>query len=658
VGESYDAVTRSAAAAVGAESCQLTLYDEETGELIARRPRYDAPGQRVPQYRFRLDTSPASVLVMRTGQPYLSNDAASDPLYDPSIKKRGVRSVLTVPVRRGPRILGFLYAINKPGGFREEDARTLSALAGAAAVTLENIRLYAHEREQRLLSDSLREVSRTLIGSYTEHAALSTVLDQMWRVVRYLGAAAIMREDGRLRVAASRGGDADMELPWEAAGNLRRVFESKRIELLADAAEVLPHLGMPDVSGTTLAAPMVAQGDVVGALVVVLEPALAPGFRDGQLIMAFADHAALFLEAGSILRRERQARVRAAALGRISRVASSRHDPESLLQAVAPEFLAMSGADRAVVYVKRPQDAVLVPVADAGLAPDEEDRVRALPLDIGAGPLQPLVEKPLPLIFYADKNPLPPAVTPFERAHALLLVPLAVESKLLGAVAFTYLARTRPSDPAQVEFLQDVAHQVALGMENARLFFALSQMASTDELTRLANRRRFTESLRMEMARMRRSEAPLSLIMAGRRSPEGHQRRPRPSRGRRRHPPRGGCDPQGRPGDGHGRPPGRRGVRAPPARHRRRGRGQGRGADPQGPGLVQHPHRGHGHGLHGRGHRARGRGRRGGAGARGRRAALRGEGAGKEPGLRHGPRGPGAPGQRPPGTGELIGQFT
>jgi len=271
---------------------------------------------------------------------------------------------------------------------------------------------------------------------------------------------------------------------------------------------------MPDVSGTTLAAPMVAQGDVVGALVVVLEPALAPGFRDGQLIMAFADHAALFLEAGSILRRERQARARAAALGRISRVASSRHDPESLLQAVAPEFLAMSGADRAVVYVKRPQDAVLVPVADAGLAPDEEDRVRALPLDIGAGPLQPLAEKPLPLIFYADKNPLPPAVTPFERAHALLLVPLAVESKLLGAVAFTYLARTRPSDPAQVEFLQDVAHQVALGMENARLFFALSQMASTDELTRLANRRRFTESLRMEMARMRRSEAPLSLIMA------------------------------------------------------------------------------------------------------------------------------------------------
>ncbi len=514
MGESYDAVTRSAAAAVGAESCQLTLYDEETGELIARRPRYDAPGQRVPQYRFRLDTSPASALVLRTGQPHISNDAANDPLYDPSIKERGVRSVLTVPVRRGPRILGFLYALNKPGGFHEEDVRTLSALAGAAAVTLENIRLYARERDRRVLSDSLREVSRTLIGSYTEHAALSTVLDQMWRVVRYQAAAAVMLEGDRLRVAASRGGDADVELPYAEAGTLRRVFESRRIELLADAEEQLPRLGIRGTLGTTLAAPMVAEGETAGALVVVFEPDLAPAFRDGQLVMAFADHAALFLEAGQVLRRERQARARAAVLSRITRMAASRHEPESLLQAVAPEFLTLSGADRAVIYVRPPHGDVLLPVADAGTAPDEEGRVRALRLDLAPGPLQALLEKPQAIMFHEDRHPVPASINPFDGAHAMLVIPLAVEGKLLGAVVLTCLARTRACDLGQLEFLQDVAQQVALGMENARLFSALSQMASTDELTRLANRRRFTESLRMEMARMRRSESPLSLIMA------------------------------------------------------------------------------------------------------------------------------------------------
>jgi len=514
VGESYDAVTRSAAAAVGAESCQIALYDEETEELIARRPRYGAPGQRVPQYRFRLDSSPASVRVLRTGEPYLSNDPASDPLYDPSVKERGVRSVLTVPVRRGPRILGFLYALNKPGGFLAEDVRTLSALAGAAAVTLENIRLYAGERERRLLSESLREVSRTLIGSYTEHAALATVLDQMWRVVRYQAAAAVMLEGDRLRVAASRGGDADVEIPYATAGTIRRIFDSKRIELLSDAEERLPQLGIHGLSGTTLAAPLIAQGEVVGALVVVFDAELSPGFRDGQLVMAFADHAALFLEAGSILRRERQARARASVLGRITRMAASRHEPESLLQAVAPEFLALSGADRVIIYARHPRNNVLVPIGDAGIAPEEEGRVRGLRLELDSGPLAALSETPKALAFHVDRNPAPPSITPFHRTHAMLVVPLAVENKLLGAVVLACLERSRACDAVQLDFLQDVAQQVALGMENARLFSALSQMASTDELTRLANRRRFTESLRMEMARMRRSEAPLSLIMA------------------------------------------------------------------------------------------------------------------------------------------------
>ena len=72
----------------------------------------------------------------------------------------------------------------------------------------------------------------------------------------------------------------------------------------------------------------------------VFEPDHAPGLRDGQLVSAFADHAALFLEAGSLLRRERQARARATAVARITRMAASRHEPESLLQAVAPELLA------------------------------------------------------------------------------------------------------------------------------------------------------------------------------------------------------------------------------------------------------------------------------------------------------------------------------
>src|SRR5207237_87280 len=83
----------------------------------------------------------------------------------------------------------------------------------------------------------------------------------------------------------------------------------------------------------------------------------------------------------------------------------------------------------------------------------------------------------------------------------------------LGAVSLVSTRRKVHFDGPAIEFLGDIAQQVALGVENARLFLALSQMASTDELTQLANRRRFTEALRRELGRARRTGLPLSLVL-------------------------------------------------------------------------------------------------------------------------------------------------
>src|SRR5207245_8489845 len=94
-----------------------------------------------------------------------------------------------------------------------------------------------------------------------------------------------------------------------------------------------------------------------------------------------------------------------------------------------------------------------------------------------------------------------------------LVVPMVARDQLLGAACLVSLRRFDHFDGPLIEFLGDVSQQLALGVENARLFAALSQMASTDELTQLANRRRFTEALRRELGRARRTGLPLSLVL-------------------------------------------------------------------------------------------------------------------------------------------------
>ncbi|HEV7502072.1 MAG TPA: sensor domain-containing diguanylate cyclase, partial [Vicinamibacteria bacterium] len=234
--------------------------------------------------------------------------------------------------------------------------------------------------------------------------------------------------------------------------------------------------------------------------------------RDEQIVSAFADHAALFLEAGALLRRERQARTRATAVARITRMAASRHEPESLLQAVAPELMAASGADRVVLYLKPQRGTVLTAVAWAGTTPEEEERIAGRTLEPASSVVTALL-KGAHLLFQEPDRPAPAHIHPFAQAASLLIVPLAVRDQLLGAVSLASLRHYGHFDGPAIEFLGDVAQQVALGVENTRLFLALSQMASTDELTQLANRRRFTEALRRELGRARRTGLPLSLVL-------------------------------------------------------------------------------------------------------------------------------------------------
>ena len=255
--------------------------------MISRRPRYEATSRALPQFRFPLTSAPASARAVQTGEPYISNDPSNDPLYDPSVRERDVHCVLTVPLRRDGRCVGLLYALNKPGGFTAEDARKLSAMAPFVAVALENIRRYSDERDRRILGESLRDLTRTLVGTLAEDVALGTVLDQMWRVVGYQAAAAVVKDGEVLRVAACRGGEPGAELPLGNAGDLRAIVEGRFLGILTDSATVLPQLGITGAAGKALAAPLAVRGEVLGALVVCLEPELIPGLRDGQLVGAF-----------------------------------------------------------------------------------------------------------------------------------------------------------------------------------------------------------------------------------------------------------------------------------------------------------------------------------------------------------------------------------
>lgn len=91
-------------------------------------------------------------------------------------------------------------------------------------------------------------------------------------------------------------------------------------------------------------------------------------------------------------------------------------------------------------------------------------------------------------------------------------LPLIAKGEAVGALC---LDSVRPAcyGEHELELLVPLSEQLAIAIENGRLFQEIHRLAITDELTGLFNHRHFYRQLEQEFRRTRRYDRPLSLIM-------------------------------------------------------------------------------------------------------------------------------------------------
>lgn len=164
--------------------------------------------------------------------------------------------------------------------------------------------------------------------------------------------------------------------------------------------------------------------------------------------------------------------------------------------------------EQAMFYVER--ESTLSLTASRGISAGEQDYLERWPL------LHPqvvaqfkLVRKPTQLAA-ADAKTL---VAGPERAGVRHFFAVPVVS---GAGAFRLLLVGRPikpAEPQQMEVAAAMAKQVSVALDNAQLIKDLENLATTDGLTRLANRRHFMERAESEFERSQRYRRELSVFL-------------------------------------------------------------------------------------------------------------------------------------------------
>jgi diguanylate cyclase (GGDEF)-like protein len=96
--------------------------------------------------------------------------------------------------------------------------------------------------------------------------------------------------------------------------------------------------------------------------------------------------------------------------------------------------------------------------------------------------------------------------------RSIVYLPLLVKSEAIGSLI---VASRKPNayTPGQVRLLERLASQIAMPVENSRLYAKAEQMARVDEMTGLFNRRHFNECIKQEIERHSRYSGMMSLIL-------------------------------------------------------------------------------------------------------------------------------------------------
>jgi len=195
-------------------------------------------------------------------------------------------------------------------------------------------------------------------------------------------------------------------------------------------------------------------------------------------------------------------------LSEINRELTSSLELRVVLQTVADRALGLGEADAVNVFGRNQENGEL----GYHVSATRNERLRDLPPPRQNG-LTMTVAKSGEAAFISDtRSHSLYADGAYPDMLAVASLPLRFEDNVIGVmnVGYTHKHTFEEDEMRMLNLLADAA---SLAVHNASLHEQIAKLAVTDELTGLANRRRFLQVVRAEVQRARRYERALSLVM-------------------------------------------------------------------------------------------------------------------------------------------------
>jgi GAF domain-containing protein len=427
--------------------------------------------------------------VVRERRPIVVDDALAHPGIHAEYRRLfAPRALIAAPVLLRGEPLGVLVVDEHRADrrFSASDVERVTGVANQLAVAIENARLYAEARDRLREVTTVIDVARVVSSSLDVEEVLGAGAEHLKRTLEGSACTILLLDPrgGDLSRAASRGAPIGPDRVTREGPSLPR-------DALAARAPVVARDGG---DAAILAVPLHARDEPVGVALVAGESADRV-FTPGELARAsaIANQLAIAVDNARLYSETRR---RAEELGLLHEVG------RSLVETLDIQQLLDRGVQNLARIVDAPQASLLL------LTPDARSlEIRAisgthgihlgmrLPLDPPESSLASLVVARREPVVIEDGR-VDPRVNAALRnqagARGYLALPLLLRDRTIGAVIIMEPRFPRRFTPAEVERAAAIANQLAVAVENARLYEDLRRSYADLERTqhRLIQRER------------------------------------------------------------------------------------------------------------------------------------------------------------------------
>lgn len=426
-------------------------------------------------------------LAVEGGEPINISDLRAIPFtneFTLSKIQKGLRSILCVPLKIQDRTLGTLHIHhwNEIRRFSNDEIALLQGVANQAAIAIENARLFANERRQLHLSQTLQEVGSLLTSTMQLEQVYEHIFELLGQVISYHSASLFLldRAKDQFAMVMARGlpdpvyDSRDFVLPSQL------VFEQIPIAagwtVVSDLREFLnwANLAGDHMERAWVGALLVVKDEVIGLLSVDGDWVGQYSREDGRTVAAFANQAAVAIENARLLDETMRQAKELAVLNQVSQETAVSlnidHFLAKVTRLVGNELYPYSFG---FIMYNATTNTLQTHPSYQGIS----EEAKKIQVPVESSIIGEVIRNGLP--YYApdvteDPNYFPLLTT--DRSE--IVVPLKVNSEVIGVID---AASPEPEhyDQQDIHFLTTLAGSTAAVLERARLYQTLRIQTET-----------------------------------------------------------------------------------------------------------------------------------------------------------------------------------